>query len=55
MKYFSESANGPVIGVIILVVIIILIGGVTVIARAKGALCFGGKSKNCINFYLKIY
>jgi hypothetical protein len=40
----GESANGPVIGIIILVVIIILVGGIAVIARAKGALCFAAKS-----------
>lgn len=40
----SESANGPVIGIVILIVIIILVGGITLMARAKGALCFGAKS-----------
>jgi len=40
----TEQGNGPVIGIVILVVIIILVGGVIVIARAKGALCFGAKS-----------
>jgi hypothetical protein len=34
-----------VIGIIILVVIIIVVGGIAVIARAKGALCFAGKLK----------
>lgn len=43
-KPAAETASGPVIGIIILVVIIILVGGITVIARAKGALCFGAKS-----------
>jgi len=42
----TDEANGPVIGIVILVVIIILVGGVIVIARAKGALCFGAKKKN---------
>ena len=32
------------IGIIILVVIIILVGGIAIIARAKGMWCFGGKS-----------
>ena len=40
----SEEGSAPVIGIVILVVIIILVGGVVVIARAKGALCFAGKT-----------
>jgi len=40
----ADKNTGPVIGIIILVVIIILVGGIIVIARAKGALCFGAKS-----------
>jgi len=39
----AEGANTTVIGIIILVVIIVLVGGVTIIARAKGIWCFGGK------------
>jgi len=40
----ADKNTGPVIGIVILVVIIILVGGIIVIARAKGALCFGAKS-----------
>jgi len=40
----GDKNTGPVIGIVILVVIIILVGGIIVIARAKGALCFGAKS-----------
>jgi len=39
-----ESANAPVIGIVILVVIIILIAGITILARAKSMLCFKAKS-----------
>jgi len=41
----ADKNTGPVIGIIILVVIIILVGGIIVIARAKGALCFGGRPR----------
>merc|ERR1712156_1041719 len=40
----ADKNSGAVIGIVILVVIIILVGGIIVIARAKGALCFGAKS-----------
>jgi len=40
----GDKNTGPVIGIVILVVIIILVGAIIVIARAKGALCFGAKS-----------
>merc|ERR1739838_1186078 len=40
----ADKNAGPVIGIVILVVIIILVGAIIVIARAKGALCFGAKS-----------
>merc|ERR1712029_1088409 len=40
----GDKNSGAVIGIVILVVIIILVGGIIVIARAKGALCFGAKS-----------
>merc|ERR1712018_256113 len=39
-----KSANAPVIGIVILVVIIILIAGITILARAKSMLCFKAKS-----------
>jgi len=39
----SESASGTMIGIVILVVAIIIVGGIVLVARAKGALCFGGK------------
>jgi len=41
----ADKNTGPVIGIVILVVIIILVGAIIVIARAKGALCFGGKKQ----------
>jgi len=41
----ADKNKGPVIGIIVLVVIIILVGAIIVIARAKGALCFGGKKQ----------
>jgi len=40
----TTEANTTVIGIIILVVIIILVGGIAIIARAKGMWCFAAKS-----------
>lgn len=38
------SKNGAVIGIVILVVLIIVVAGITIVARAKGILCFTAKS-----------
>jgi len=39
----AESAGGPVIGIVVLVVIIILIAGITLFLRAKSLACFAVK------------
>jgi len=41
----AESAGGPVIGIVVLVVIIILIAGITLFLRAKSLACFAAKSE----------